>query len=209
MSAAHLDQSRRVPVVEYARVEPDEIVVRSDEASVVVLVPPPRVWQSILHALIWGTGVSLGLSAGSATISALGTSASSDATLAYAGGTALLGLAIGTIVTIVRLIQAALRSRLPALIRVSRGVIEVRSPSAFAIRSREWHTASLVDLSLREVGPMRAIFRYVHVQILLTEDRIEEMRLPWNGKGGFEFAEDSLRIALGLPRPPQVEARPA
>ena len=186
---------------------------RSDQedgsASVDVLIPPPRRLQNVMFAVFWGIGVSMALAAALMFIVAMGSGDGGGPAISgnLAGGAVrVLGIVIGSLLTIVRIIQTGAFGSLPAVIRATDGALEVRSPSAFAVRRRAWPRTTVRGVEMYETGVARALLVHVRLVVILEEERVESVSMPWNGKGSLSLAENRLREALRLPPPPGLKA---
>ena len=200
-----------LPIINYARadVAPDAIEIRQEDgsASVDVLIPPPRRLQNVMFAVFWGIGVSMALAAALMFIVAMGSGdGGGPAFPEIAAGAAILGIVIGSLLTIVRIIQTGAFGSLPAVIRATDGALEVRSPSAFAVRRRAWPRTTVRGVEMYETGVARALLVHVRLVVILEEERVESVSMPWNGKGSLSLAENRLREALRLPPPPGLKA---
>jgi hypothetical protein len=195
--------SHTPPVVDYARafVAPDQIEVRTEGDSVVVIIPPPPLLRFVSHAVVWGFVVSVVLAAGFVIFVAAISDSGGQLSAGKLATTACAGLVVGGLLTIVRVLQAVAMGNLAGTIRISDHDMEVRSPAAFAIRSRRWPAASVRDVAVGEAGAMGAFVVLVRLQIIFDDERVEQLRLPWNGNGSLALMENRLREALHLSPP--------
>ena len=90
------------------------------------------------------------------------------------------------------------RGRRPTEIRTSPRHLRVVTPVNWHRGQREWPTSDIVDLSIREVGSLRALARLVELQIVLSEERVYAVIIPVRPGEPLAYIEDNLRDALGL-----------
>lgn len=186
------------PIISYAsaNVAPPQIEIRQEGRDAEVVIPPPRLLRCILHAVLWGLVVTAGLAC--AFVLVLAMAGATDPLFATLPVAIILGLVLGSILSIVRVVQVGAFGSGPALIGTCDGRLEIRSPAAFAIRVCKWHVTDVRGIELRETGLARVLLVHVRIVVILDEDRFESLTVPWNGKGSLMLAENRLRGALNL-----------
>jgi len=185
-------------IIEYpSAVNPGEIQIRRDGPNLVIIIPPPALWRSLLVVSVRGVGHCLFLVALILFIVAVlntnSPASSVDISIAW------LGIPIGMLWTVFRFTLTASAGTQPTTLVASAKQLEMIRPRPYFAQSRTWPAAELADISVREGRILAVLAPHVIFQVILTGDRVENFEIAWNGVGALVSIEDNLRDVLGLP----------
>lgn len=191
------------PVLHYAGATPPPETLQwrwEEDGSVELLIPPPDLWR-----LAFGPAV--GLLAYAA--AALATGLFFTAVGPRGGGAVPIVWAVVVVVLVLvacagqvaTLAGLARGGRRPTVIRVTGSVLEVDSPHrppGIDDGDRRWPRAAVAGVRVDESGAVPALLRFMRLTVLLRDERVFAVRIPWRGGEPLIDVEDRLRAALGL-----------
>jgi hypothetical protein len=163
----------------------DRMELRREGDSLRIIIPPPALWRMLL---LMGLRM-----AGWLILSSL------LASLLLDSGSIAGILVFGLVLTSAwRFVQVARHGRKPAVLRVSASGLAVQLPPPWGRGTREWPAGDIADVNCRETGAMPGIAGFLRFEVVLADERLAVMKIPWRGNEPWATVQDNVRDGLGL-----------